>query len=98
MSSEKAWCAVRIPIHPKDVQWDRGQASQILPHTHPWKTMPFWMSLCALGLCHNKNVGPLVPVNCSATVYKKILYKCALPTLGQEFGEEPHMEEMVRCF
>lgn len=38
-------------------------------------------------------MGPLLPGkrNCNDTAYKVIIDNCALPTLWEQFGKDPHM-------
>lgn len=57
------------------------------------------LALCIRVLSHWNMFGLLVPVKgiLNATRYKDIVDNCVLPTLRQQFGEEPHMGVMISC-
>ncbi|XP_053090064.1 mRNA N(3)-methylcytidine methyltransferase METTL8 isoform X2 [Pangasianodon hypophthalmus] len=62
--------------------------------------MSSWTSLCAQEHCRAATcLDPLAPEkgNLKVTANKDNLDNCVLPTLWQQFGEEPHMGVMVRC-
>lgn len=56
MSSEKAWCAVHISVHPKGVQWDLGQGSVLSSPTVLASHVFMYLALCTGALsCWNRH-------------------------------------------